>query len=49
VRLQLERDGLRIGAYDMLIAAHVKCLGLICITNDKAFRRVNGLEVEDWR
>lgn len=49
VRLQLERDGLRIGAYDMLIAAHAKSLGLICITNDKGFRQVNGLEVEDWR
>jgi tRNA(fMet)-specific endonuclease VapC len=49
VRLQLERDGMRIGAYDMLIAAHAKSLGLICITNDQAFRRVSGLVVEDWR
>lgn len=49
VRLQLEREGLPIGAYDMLIAAHAKSLNLICITNDKGFRRVNGLEVEDWR
>lgn len=49
VRLQLERDGLPIGAYDMLIAAHAKSLGLICVTNDKGFRRVEGLKVEDWR
>lgn len=49
VRLQLERDGLPIGAYDMLIAAHAKSLNLICVTNDKAFRRVAGLAVEDWR
>jgi len=49
VRLQLERNGLRIGAYDMLIAAHAKSLGLICLTNDKGFYQVNGLEVEDWR
>lgn len=49
VRLQLERDGLSIGAYDMLIAAHAKSLNLICVTNDKGFRQVNGLEVEDWR
>ena len=49
VRLQLERDGLPIGAYDMLIAAQAKQLGLICVTNDKGFRRVNGLAVEDWR
>jgi tRNA(fMet)-specific endonuclease VapC len=49
VRLQLERGGLPIGPYDMLIAAHAKNLGLICVTNDKGFRRVNGLAVEDWR
>jgi tRNA(fMet)-specific endonuclease VapC len=49
VRFQLERDGLPIGAYDMLIAAHAKSLGLICVTNDKGFRRVDGLVVEDWR
>jgi len=49
VRLQLERDGCAIGAYDMLIAAHAKSLHLICITNDKGFRRVAGLNVEDWR
>ena len=49
VRLQLESEGLTIGAYDMLIAAHAKSLGLICVTNDKGFRRVNGLAVEDLR
>ena len=49
VRLRLEKEGVRIGAYDMLIAAHAKCLGLICITNDAGFRHVRGLDVEDWR
>ncbi len=49
VRLQLERDGLPMGAYDMLIAAHAKSLGLVCVTNDGSFRRVHGLQVEDWR
>ncbi|MFP4166041.1 MAG: PIN domain-containing protein [Opitutales bacterium] len=49
VRLQLEREGLPIGAYDMLIAAQAKSLNLICVTNDQGFRRVNGLAVEDWR
>lgn len=49
VRLQLERDGHRIGAYDMLIAAHAKSLGLTCVTNDAGFRQINGLPVEDWR
>lgn len=49
VRLQLEAEGLPIGAYDMLIAAHALCLGLVCVTNDKGFRRVRGLAVEDWR
>ena len=49
IRSQLDRDGLPIGAYDMLIAAHAKSLGLVCVTNDKGFRHVNGLAVEDWR
>ena len=49
IRLQLERDGLPLGAYDMLIAAHAKSLGLVCVTNDQGFRNVNGLTVEDWR
>jgi len=49
IRDQLERNGQRIGAYDMLIAAHAKSLGLICVTNDADFRHVNGLVVEDWR
>lgn len=49
VRLYLEKEGQLIGAYDMLIAAHAKSMGLICITNDKGFCRVNGLTVEDWR
>lgn len=49
VRLQLERNGTPIGAYDMLIAAHAKSLGLICLTNDKGFQQVSGLVVEDWR
>lgn len=49
VRMQLEAEGLPIGAYDMLIAAHALSLGLACITNDKGFKRVRGLKVEDWR
>jgi tRNA(fMet)-specific endonuclease VapC len=32
-----------------MIAAHVKSLGLILVTNnEKEFIRINGLKVENW-
>lgn len=50
VRSALERQGLPIGAYDMLIAAHALALGLILVTDNlREFERVAGLEVESWR
>jgi len=47
--IAMETEGLRIGAYDMLIAAQAKSLGLIRITDDAGFRHVGGLDFEDWR
>jgi len=33
---------------DLLIAAHALALGAILVTNDRAFRQIDGLPVEDW-
>jgi tRNA(fMet)-specific endonuclease VapC len=48
VRAALERDGKVLGALDLLIAAHALHAGSVLVTNDRAFRHVPGLEVEDW-
>lgn len=49
VRADLERQGLTIGSLDMLIAAHALALGRTLVThNGREFRRVSGLDVEDW-
>ena len=46
----LERAGARIGANDLLIAAVAKTHDLILVThNTNEFRRIPGLQVEDWR
>ncbi len=49
VRLELEKRGSAIGAYDLLIAAHALSLGLILVTNNtREFARVAGLRLENW-
>jgi tRNA(fMet)-specific endonuclease VapC len=49
VRSNLEKKGALIGPLDMLIAAHAKSLGYILVTNnEKEFKRVEGLEIENW-
>jgi tRNA(fMet)-specific endonuclease VapC len=49
VRVQLERQGKRIGEYDTLIAGQAFARNLVLATaNTKEFRRVKGLVVEDW-
>jgi tRNA(fMet)-specific endonuclease VapC len=50
LRATLERNGTPIGANDMLIAAHALALDLTLVTaNEREFRRVPGLRVENWR
>ena len=50
LRTTLEKRGIPIGPYDMMIAAHALSLGLILITdNEREFRRVKSLPVENWR
>lgn len=43
-----ERRGQCLGTLDGLIAAHSLSLGMTLVTSDKAFRLVEGLEVQDW-
>ncbi len=49
IRAHLERQGLPIGGYDLLIAGHARSRGLTVVTGNLAeFRRVDGLRCEDW-
>jgi tRNA(fMet)-specific endonuclease VapC len=49
IRADLERRGQSIGANDLWIAAHARTLQLTLVTgNEREFRRVPGLSVENW-
>lgn len=48
LRTALEHEGRPMGNLDMMIAAHALALGTVLVTNDRVFRRVKGLKVEDW-
>ena len=49
IRAALERKGQRIGPYDLLIAAHARCIGAVLVSNnEREFRRVPGLAVQNW-
>jgi tRNA(fMet)-specific endonuclease VapC len=48
IRALLEREGEPMGNLDLMIAAHAFKLGVILVTNDRVFRRVKGLRIEDW-
>lgn len=49
IRTKLESIGKPIGPMDMLIAAQARALNLIVVTNnEKEFRRVEGLKIENW-
>lgn len=48
-QLKHELQGQIIGAYDLMIAAHARSLGLVLVTNNlREFSRVPGLRVESW-
>jgi tRNA(fMet)-specific endonuclease VapC len=49
IRAALERRGEPIGSNDLWIAAHARTAGLVLVTsNEREFRRVPGLNVENW-
>jgi tRNA(fMet)-specific endonuclease VapC len=49
IRNSLRPAGTLIGTMDMLIAAHAFALGATLVTNnDREFKRVRGLKVENW-
>lgn len=50
IRAELAARGTPIGPYDVLIAAQARAEGLVLATgNAREFRRVKGLQVENWR
>lgn len=50
IRTTLEKRGNIIGAYDILIAGICLADGLILVTsNGREFRRVDDLQIENWR
>jgi tRNA(fMet)-specific endonuclease VapC len=49
IRAHLESKGQMIGNNDLWIAAHAVAAGLILVTNnEREFRRVRGLKVQNW-
>jgi tRNA(fMet)-specific endonuclease VapC len=49
IKAALLSKGKSIGAYDLLIAAHARHIGATVVTsNDREFRRVPGLSVQNW-
>ena len=48
LRAALEREGQPMGNLDMMIGAHALALGVVLVTNDRAFARIKKLKVEDW-
>ena len=49
IRAALKAKGKMIGAHDLLIAAHARCLGLTLVTNNvREFERVDELKIENW-
>jgi tRNA(fMet)-specific endonuclease VapC len=49
IRADLQAKGTAIGPYDLLIAGHAKAMEAVLVTNNiREFKRVPGLEIEDW-
>jgi tRNA(fMet)-specific endonuclease VapC len=49
IRAELEAKGKIIGNNDLWIAAHALAAGLILVTNnEREFRRVKGLKIQNW-
>ncbi len=48
LRAALEEHGEPMGNLDLMIAAQSLAVGTILVSNDRVFRRVKGLRIEDW-
>lgn len=48
IRAALERESEPMGNLDLMIAAQALAAEAILVTNDRVFRRVKGLRLEDW-
>jgi tRNA(fMet)-specific endonuclease VapC len=49
IRAQLEKKGMPIGSYDLLIAGLARSLDMILVTNNtKEFERIDNLHLENW-
>jgi tRNA(fMet)-specific endonuclease VapC len=48
LRASLEAHGEPMGNLDLMIAAQALAAGAILVSSDRVFRRVKGLEIEDW-
>ena len=49
IRAELEKKGLPIGPYDLLIAGLARSQSMTLVTNNtKEFERVDGLSLENW-
>jgi tRNA(fMet)-specific endonuclease VapC len=49
IRAALAAEGGMIGNNDLWIAAHARTAGLILVTNnEREFRRIQGLEIQNW-
>jgi tRNA(fMet)-specific endonuclease VapC len=48
VRADMESMGKILAPLDLLIASHALNTESILVTNDRAFRQVPGLHLEDW-
>jgi tRNA(fMet)-specific endonuclease VapC len=49
IRADLKKRGALIGANDLLIAAHARCLNMTLVTNNvREFERIHRLNIENW-
>ena len=49
IKVSLQKRGLIIGPYDLLIAAQAKSRNMILVTNNvKEFNRIENLQIENW-
>lgn len=48
LRAALELGGIPMGNLDLMIAAHALSVEAVLVTNDRSFRRLKHLKIEDW-